>query len=249
MKGAGFGLAACAIALCLSASASAGKLTVGAGSAVDLGTGSLALGCADLEVAGTFTAGPLGFSGAGDVAIAPGGILYGSSSTLSLSGDWNGAGIFYAGAGTVEMIDGCGLSSGVIAGDTQFKNLSIGTSSARLVRFTAGSVQTVTGLFSALGTVGNRLQLRSTLDGIAAYLTVTAGNASFVDVQDLDAQSGSTIPLTGNSLKGPNTPGWVFGVPVPLLGSVALGVLALALLVSGRRRLVRARPAVRGGGL
>ena len=72
MKRAGLAIAVSAIVLGLAAPASAGNLTVGAGSTLDLGTGSLALGCADLDVAGTLTAGSVGLTGARDVAIAPG---------------------------------------------------------------------------------------------------------------------------------------------------------------------------------
>ena len=53
MKRAVFAIVATTLVLGLAAPASAGTLTVGVGSTFDLGTGSLALGCADLAVTGT----------------------------------------------------------------------------------------------------------------------------------------------------------------------------------------------------
>ena len=115
---------ALAVALGLAAAASAGDLTVGAGSTLDLGTGSLALGCADLDVTGTLTAGTRGLQRRARRRDQPGGTVNGNSATLSLAGDWDNAGTFNAGTSTVEMVDGCALFSGVVAGNTSFANLS-----------------------------------------------------------------------------------------------------------------------------
>ena len=46
-------------------------MTVGSGSSLDLGTGSLDLGCAALTVGGTLSAGTVGFDAARDVTIDP----------------------------------------------------------------------------------------------------------------------------------------------------------------------------------
>jgi hypothetical protein len=240
MTRAGFAAVASALVLGLAAPAFAGDVMVGSGSTFDLGTGSLMLGCADLAVTGTLTAGSVGFSAARDVAINPGGVVNGNSAVLSLSGDWDNAGTFNAGTSTVQMVDGCALLSSVVVGDTSFANLSISTTSAKQVSFTAGSTQTVTGLLTLLGSAGSLLQIRSTLNGVAAFFDVSGtSSASFVDVQDNDAQPGNDIVLDANSVKGSNTPGWTFGIPVPLLGPVALTLLALLLLVSGQRWLSR----------
>jgi len=225
----------------LAAPASAGNLTIGAGSTLDLGTGVLTLGCADLTVTGTLTAGSAGLSGARDVSISPSGIVNAGSATLTLAGDWDNAGTFNAGTSTVQMVDGCALFGGVVTGNTNFANLLISTTSAKLVSFATGSTQTVTGLLTLLGASGNLLQIRSTLSGILAFFNVSgSSSASFVNVDDIDAQPGNDISLPANSVAGPNTPGWqLFGVPVPLLGPVALVALALSLLISGQRWLPR----------
>jgi hypothetical protein len=229
-----------ASALGLAAPASAGNLTVGAGSTLDLGTGSLALGCADLDVAGTLIAGSSGFSAGRDITIAPTGTLNGNSAVLSLSGDWDNAGTFNAGTSSVQIVDGCALLSGTVVGNSTFANLSFSSASARLQRFSTGSTQTVTGLFSLLGASGNRLQVRSTLAGSAAFLNVTGSSSvSHVDVDDSDALLGNAISLPTNSVKGLNTPGWLQEIVVPLLAPLGLAALALLLLVSGRRWLPR----------
>jgi hypothetical protein len=240
MKRAGWAAAVCAILSGLSAPASAGDLTVGSGSTFDLGSGSLALGCADVEVLGTLSAGSVGFSAARDVVIGPGGIVNGGSASLSLSGDWDNAGTFNAGSSTVQMVDGCGLYSALVMGSTSFANLAISTSTAKRVSFTSGSTQTVTGLLSLLGAAGNLLQIRSSVNGSAAFFNVTGtASASFVDVDDNDASAGNDISLPANSLRGANTPGWLLGVLVPMLEPLALGVLVLLLLAPAQRRLRR----------
>ncbi len=78
-----------AAVLTLATGASAAQLTVGSGSSVDLGTGSLDLGCADLTVTGTLSAGTAGFSQARDVTIDPTGLVNGNSATLAVAGDWD----------------------------------------------------------------------------------------------------------------------------------------------------------------
>ncbi len=121
--------AAVAILLALAGGASAAQLTVGSGASLDLGTGSLDLGCADLTVGGTLSAGTAGFAQARDVTIDPAGLVNGNSATLEVAGDWDNAGTFNAGTSTVQMVDGCGLTSSVVAGDTTFANLDMTTSS------------------------------------------------------------------------------------------------------------------------
>ncbi len=97
MRRAALAAATAAVALTLSAPAPAAQVTVGSGSSVDLGTGSLDLGCADLTVAGTMAAGTVGFDQARDVTIDPTGVVNGNSATLEVAGDWDNAGTFNAG--------------------------------------------------------------------------------------------------------------------------------------------------------
>ena len=241
MRRAPFGIVATAL-LAFATAASAGQFTVGTGAIVDLGTGSLDLGCADLTVAGTLSAGTAGFAQARDVTIDPAGLVNGNSATLALAGDWDNSGTFNAGISTVRLVDGCGLASAVIAGDTSFANLDMTTTSGFLYNFVSGSTQTVTGALSLEGAAANLLTIRSTLNGSEAFLNVQGtSSADFVDVQDNDATGGNAIALGPNSVQGSNTPGWLAGVLVPALGALGLALLGLSLLWSGRRALATRR--------
>ncbi len=227
------------------APAPAAQVAVGSGSSLDLGTGSLDLGCADLTVGGTLSAGTAGFGQARDVTIDPSGLLNGNSAVLEVAGDWDNTGTFNAGTSTVQMVDGCGLSSAVITGDTTFANLEMTTASGKFYGFTSGSTQTVTSSLSLLGAAGNLLTLRSTVGGSAAFLDVQGtGGGDFVDVQDIDATAGNPISLGPNSVKGPNTPGWLAAALVPVFGAPGLALLALSLLWSGLRALATRRGTV-----
>jgi hypothetical protein len=236
------GLLAALFALASVPVASAASLSVGSGASLDLGTGTLDLGCADLTVGGTLSAGTAGFSQARDVTIDPTGLVNGESATLEVAGDWDNAGTFNAGTSTVQLVDGCTLTSAVIAGDTTFANLDMTTTSGFLYSFTSGSTQTVTGALALQGEAANLLTIRSTLDGSEALLNVQGSSTGdFVDVQDNDASGGNTITLGPNSVKGSNTPGWLTGALVPALGALGLALLGLSLLWSGRRVLATRR--------
>jgi hypothetical protein len=228
--------------LALSAPALAGTFEVGSGSTLDLGTGSLALGCADLDVLGTLTAGSIGFTEGRDVTITPTGVVNGNSATLELSGDWDNTGSFVAGASTVRIVDGCSLLSGVVVGDTTFNNFELATTTGKQVSFTAGSTQTVAGAFDVSGTLGNLLKIRSTIGGTKAFLNVQGSSSTdYVDVADNSALPGNNIALPSNSLKGLNTPGWLVTPAIPLLPPLAALALATLLLVLARRWLPRWR--------
>ncbi len=233
---------AAAAGLVLAAAAPASVVTVGSGSSLDLGTGSLDLGCADLTVAGTLAAGTAGFTQARDLTIDPAGVLNGNSATLEVAGDWDNSGTFNAGTSTVQMVDGCGLLSAVVAGDTTFANLDMTTASGFLYSFVFGSTQTVTGSLTLLGAAANLLTIRSTLNGSEAFLNVQdSSSADFVDVEDNDATAGNPVSLGPNSLKGSNTPGWLTAALVPALGALGLALAAVLLLWSGRRALATRR--------
>ena len=229
---------ALALLVLLPLPALAGNLTVGSGSSLDLGTGSLALGCADLDVLGTMSAGTAGFTQGRDVTITPTGVMNGNSATLQLSGDWDNLGSFAAGTSSVQITDGCGLLSGTVNGNTSFNNLSLSSSSGKQVTFTAGSTQGVAGSFVVAGALGNQLKIRSTVGGTKAFVNVQgSSSASCVDVEDNSALLGINIPMDSCSIKGPNSPGWLLTPAIPLLPPLAGALLLGALLMAARRRL------------
>ena len=224
--------------LALATPARAGNVTVGANSTLDLSTGSMALGCADLDVTGTLDGGTVGFTGGRDVTITPSGVINGNAATLELSGNWGNSGSFVPGTSTVRIVDGCSLLSGIVSGNSTFNNFTLSTSTAKQVTFTAGTTQTVNGVFNASGASGFLLMIRSTVNGVKAFLNVQGSStANFVDVRDNSALPGNNIAMAGNSIKGPNTPGWLLSPQIPLLPPLAGLMLLGTLIVLARRRL------------
>ena len=219
----------------------AANLTVGSGASLDLGTGSLALGCADLDVLGTMSAGTAGFTQGRDVTITPSGVMNGNSATLELSGDWDNTGSFVAGTSNVRIVDGCGLLSGVINGNSTFNQLELSSSSGKQISFTAGSTQTVNGGFIVTGASGSQIKIRSNVGGTKAFVNAQGStSATCVDVQDNSALPGNNIPMDGCSIKGPNSPGWLLSPSIPLLPPLAALLVGAALVASARRRMLPA---------
>ena len=68
-----------AVWVVIATGAGAAEVSVGPSNSFDLGGASLQLGCANLTVAGTFSAGNVGFDAAGHVSIDPGGTLNGNT--------------------------------------------------------------------------------------------------------------------------------------------------------------------------
>jgi hypothetical protein len=195
-----------ALALALSRGAWGAVLTVGAGTSFDLGTAALNLGCADLSVEGTMSAGTVGFDQARHVTIGATGVLNGGSATLEVAGDWdNGSGgAFNAGTSSVNLVDGCGVSTSTILGSTTFASLTLTTATGKTYRLEAGSTQTIGAALSIAGTAGDLLLLRSTSAGSEATLDVEgSATIDFVDVQDLHA-SPNPIVFGPNSVLGTN---------------------------------------------
>ena len=103
--------AAAAAWLGVAPAAGAAEFAVGSGSSLDLGTGRLGLGCADLTVGGTLSAGTIGLDAARDVSIGASGVVNGESATLEVAGDWNNAGTFNAGS-RPSRLNGSGHAAG-----------------------------------------------------------------------------------------------------------------------------------------
>ena len=228
-----------ALALFLAVPSGAGaSLTVGAGSSISLGDASVDLGESDLQVAGTLN----GRAGLLDrvrhLTIDGSATLNGESGTIHICGDWINSGTFNAGTSVVRFVDGCGLSSAEIAGNTTFARIDLRTTSGKEYRFTAGSVQTVTDWLGLHGAAGNLLAIRSTQEESEAFIEVQgSGGGDFVDVRDIDASAGNPITLGPNSTIGSNTAGWSIGTVVPTAGALALALLLVSLFWSGRSAL------------
>jgi len=229
-----------ATVLCVaSGAAAAGRLTVGAGSSLDLGSATLDLGEHDLEVAGNFSAGTGLVVDAHHVIIQPGGSLDGESAIILLCGSWSNSGTFIAGTSSIRFVDGCGETAVTITGDTTFHDLQLTTSSGKVYALESGSTQTVTDFLTLEGTPGNRLELQSTTPGNEAYIDLQGGQSVIsINVQDNYA-IGNPLLLGPDSSSLGNTLGWTLqAIPsLPTLGLVLLaGLMALGAVTALRGR-------------
>jgi hypothetical protein len=229
-----------ALAIWLSAaSASAAGFTIESGASVALGAGTLAAGCADVVIAGTLDVASGTLDGARRLTVSPGGTLLGGSGTLRVAGPWSNSGTFAAGTGSVELVDGCAVTDASIAGDNTFANLAANTATGKTLTFAAGSTQTITGVLRLTGAPGNRLRIRSSVNGAEAFIDLLGGQAvASVDVKDNHAV-GAPIVLGTDSVLGGNTPGWQLAAAIPALPAAAAAGLAAWLLASVARRCGR----------
>lgn len=235
-----------ALAFCaLSASA---QITIGVGSAVQLGAGVLRAGCLDLRVDGQLALNQGATTGLRNLGIGATGQVDGGSGRLSLSGNFDNAGVFKAGTGEVRSVDGCGIAISTFTGDTRFNRLIVQTSSGRTLALQAGSTLTVQSEFALSGVSGRPLLVRSTVPGFAASVNLlpeATQSIAYVDVADNRATGqvvGQGTPASFNSIMGPNTGGWFIPAgsrevaAIPTLGEWALLLLATLLGALGLRR-------------
>jgi hypothetical protein len=227
----------------------AAQVVVGAGSSVDLGTGTLAAGCGDLQVAGAMNLAQGQMQGVRALSIAAGGLLDGGSGSLSWSGDWTDLGQFQPGTSSASWVDGCGVSTATAnAVDEQFHALALSTATGRELRFTSGQTTTVSAAFSATGTPGNRLRIRGTTAGAAAFLALPPGATQSLSAVDVEGNHATGQPLgfpgpaaDYGSIKGSNSAGWFELAPslveIPTVSTLGVALLACALAVAAWRRL------------
>ena len=160
---------------------STGGLTMGAsGTLVPPAAGTLP----SLTVsAGTTTLSTNNLSLSNHLTIS-GGTLGANGLNLSVAGNWANAGTFTHGGNTVTL-NGAAASTQVLSGSSTFNNLIATCTTARTLNFTAGTTQTVGGALTLTGATGQRLSLRSTVNGSTWNLDYTgARTISAVAVQD-----------------------------------------------------------------
>ncbi len=238
-------VAVAAAMLCLSSSIPAATLSVGNGSTFNAGSGTLAMNCGDINVAGTLNGGTALFENSRHSTIDPGGLINGNAATFEVMGDWTNNGSFNPGTSTVNFLDGCGLSDATVSGDSTFYDLNIVTGSGKTYFFEVGATQTILNFLTVLGAPGNDLIIRSTMPNEVAFTLLFGGHVvEYVDVQDNSAIGNIIGPAPApefNSIKGPKSDGWFIpGVPIPTLS--VWGMLLFVLLIMGVTWL-RHRPA------
>jgi hypothetical protein len=118
--------------------------------------------------------------------------------------------VFDGGGFTYGDLTYDGSGSGVlnISGSNRFRNLSI---SGHDLALAAGTTQTVSA-FSAMGSSGTLLNLKSSAGGTQATLSCPANRQAshYVNVKDVVATGGAFWFLGRNSTNGGNTRGWRF---------------------------------------
>lgn len=194
--------------------ASAQGITVEPGATVSLGSGQIDLGCGNLVINGQLSIGTGSATGIRDVDIS-GGNLAGGSGTVSLSGNWTNSGSFAAGTGAVTVVDGCDTNTSALAGDNDFNDFSVTSSSGKLLNVAANSSHFFASSLTLQGVVGNLLQIRSSVPGVQVFFSLdAAGFQSIfaVDVADNNATGGQGLapgaPGDSQSVDSGNNDNW-----------------------------------------
>jgi hypothetical protein len=147
----------------------------------------------DIEVKGNLTIADGTFNAAGN--------------TITVSGNWGNSDTFTHGSGTVTFDDAAKTS--VISGDTTFYNLTCSTQ-GKTIQFTEGSTQTIDGVFTIQGSVGNLVTLESTNSGVSWNLTHNGTeNVEYAAVQRSNA-TGNLIDAYTSVDNGNNSANWNF---------------------------------------
>lgn len=241
-----------ALALILGLSASAApaqQLTVGQGASLSLGSGTLEVGCRDLQVSGSLDMAAGTLAGARHVSAS--GAVLGGSGTLALSGDLDAAGALAPQSGTVRSEDGCGSAATRIQGAHAFFRLIAQTDVGRSLVLPAGQTQNIASRLELAGGAA-RLIVRSSTPGALALMGLPAAGTwaiSRIDVQDVGMTPDSPFvgpqdPSVYDSIDRGNTPRLLGAdmevVPVPALSNgglfaLLLGIAGLGMLLLNTR--------------
>lgn len=195
-----------------------GEMTVPVGSTVTVpGGGGLDLGCLALTIQGNVVVGGGQISQAAPLDIATTGVLDGGSGNIGVGGNWNNAGTFIPGSGTVVISNGCGSAQVQLTGNTVFNNLTLTSTNGGIFVIPTGHSITVNGRLTLQGVPGQSIRLISS-SGQTAYVTLGPG----AQVVPLYAMVQADVQI------GAGTGG---AQGIPTLGEY--GLLILALLLGG----------------
>ena len=126
---------------------------------------------------------------------------------IKVATGWHNQGGTYSAHGATVTVTGNAL----ITGNTTFNHFQAVTAGQTLT-FQAGSTTTVNGLFTLTGVPGNRVQVRSSVTGVYAFLiNVLGNNVSYATPQDNNASAGIAIAAGPTSVDGGHTQNWFFG--------------------------------------
>lgn len=238
--GAGVLLALLVALLPVDAALAAGQLRVGSGATLDTGSGQLDLGCGSLQLDGQASG---RWSGIDSVTVGSGAVL--GTERLDFGGNWQSMGAARI-PGTVAWVDACARSPAALLGDNDFDSLLIHSPTGLERRLDANGSKRIRQALSLQGGAA-RLRLASTSAGVQASVSLDFGasqDVNRIEVRDIDSTSGQTIapgrPADFDSVNAGNNRNWfieLVAIPVPTLGALGLGLMALLLLFVARRRL------------
>lgn len=194
------------------------------------------LGCTDINVGGSLQVDSATISSVRNVTIQAGGTLDGGSGSITIAGNWSDSGTFIPGTSSVFFVDNpaCAPSS-ALSGNTSFYNLSLISSLGKVYTLTPGSTQTILNGLTIQGTLANPIQITSGNPGRPGFVNLASGgtqNISHVGVSDNWATGQPFAPLLTNEGGTGNSRGWfgiALNIPIPALGTVGIGLLALFL--------------------
>lgn len=122
----------------------------------------------------------------------------------------NEFGNFSAGSGSVVM----GGDEQTISGSTLFWNLEKRVSSGATWTFGAGDTQSVRGTWTARGSPGNVLRLRSSQDGTPWRISAANYDLQYVDIKDSNNIGAETILAANDAINGGANVNWAFPIIV-----------------------------------
>lgn len=211
-------------------------MVIGPGASVSTGFGQIELGCGDAEIAGGLSG---SLTGARNVSFHAGAVSAGA--LLSLSGNWVNEGPAAIDA-MVEWPDGCGVTDSSMLGSSVLRSLTVTSQIGRAIHLDINGEQRIGNSLILTGAPGMPVRLRSTDAGSFAQLSLDPGASQLidsVDVANLDSNAGQRIapgrPIDFNSVQSGPVRNWFMlpAVPVPTLGTTAMALLILLIIMLG----------------
>ena len=209
-------------------------VSVPTGGSMSLGGGIVDLACTDVIVGGTLNVGSGQLINVRDVTILAGGAISATTGSITLGRNWSNQGSFTSGMSTVAFLDsGTCASASSIGGNTSFYNLTLRSTTGRVVTLASGSTQTVLGSLTIIGTSVLPIVLVSSAPPATASLALTGAGQIIANVSVNNVAATGQWLAAGQSNRNPTgfAPNWFGdGLVVPTLGSGGLALLIVLMV-------------------
>ena len=153
---------------------------------------------------------PSGNMDVGNVTVASGATLKGTTGAFNVSGDWTNNGTFSHNDGTVTFVDNRVASS--ITGSTTFYNFTC-TTAGKTLNFDSAPLktQTIEGWFTLTGTSGSPIVIGPTTASDTADINVTYDDVRYVSVSYSNNTGSIIYAADSTESAAGTTSGWDFG--------------------------------------